>query len=144
MSDAIAKAKALEQEIAELEAEARVRELENKKATLTRNVPNGPPSMACVEFLAIKKDRYGNENKETGYLSMEGCHANEESIMHLVKNGRRIVGLLNAERIKDPNTRREVMGIVDRLTGKSVDPRLFEASVMDQKIEKAKKDRANG
>ena len=116
---------------------------------------NRIPTFPYVKFKMVKRIRKSKEEREkmdddgnefaevaeTHYLDLRSSHANQEHLLTMKKEGKVFVGVGNMEKL-DPAVRAEVLGFINSEIGPR-HPLLVEPSVMDAKVEKAKKDRAN-
>jgi hypothetical protein len=138
-----AKAAELQAQIAELEAAQKVKELEAKLAALTRQPVSDVPTGPYVSYRMVKCRKDGTKLVETQYLRVKGCHGNAETFLQMEKRGKELIGYGNLEKLKDPDTRRSIQNYVDTRMGRNRDPLMAQASsVMDQKVERAKAERA--
>lgn len=112
---------------------------------------NRIPSFPYVKFKIVKRrkradndpqsDESYTEFVETHYLNVASCHGNDETLRQMKRRGIKFVGAGNLELMPKEN-RREVEQFIRGET-EEAHPLLREPSVMDQKVSKAQKDRAN-
>lgn len=99
------------------------------------------PNFPYVAFQMIKKSRAGEPKVETHYLNVRSCHGNAETLAQMVREKKKILGYGNLDQL-NKGVAREIANFVDGITGNNLDPLLRTPSVMETRVEKAKRERA--
>ena len=98
------------------------------------------PTFPYVEFQMVKKDGTGNKRIETQYLNCRSCHGNAETLQQMVRAGKKLISYGNLDKLAAEN-RNEIANFVDGVTGVRLDPLFKAPSVMEERVERARKER---